>query len=223
MAGKLATPIKPVRRVARTQAERRAATRRGLLSAAEKLIVERGFAAASLAEIARAAGVSKGAIYHHFRSKDDLLLALLDEHFKERSGAVDRISAAPGAAAAQRLVAEIPFDRSWNLLFLEFVVRASREERFREELRSRLEHFREQSSRGIGEFLEREGIEPELSPQQLALAVAALGNGLAIEGLTDPDSNTDPLYAAVLGLMLDGLMARSRSGQPATPLSRDKP
>jgi AcrR family transcriptional regulator len=202
MAGKLAV---------RTQAERRATTRSELLAAAEELIAERGFAHASLADIAAAAGVSKGAIYHHFQSKDDLLMALLDQHFEQRMGAIDRIAATPGPAAAQRLVDEIPFDRRWNLLFLEFVVRAARDEQFRVELRSRLERFRAQSVRGIEGFLEREGVASELSPQQLALAIAALGNGLAIEGLTDPGSKTDPLYAALLGLLLEGLVARSQA------------
>ena len=200
MAGKLAT---------RTQAERRAATRGDLLAAAERLIAERGFAEASLADIATVAGVSKGAIYHHFQSKEDLLLALLDERFAERIAAVARIAAAPGAEAAQRLVEEIPFDRRWNLLFLEFVVRAAREDHFRRELRERLGRLREHSARGIEAFLEREGIESELGGEELALAVAALGNGLAIEGLIQPGGSTDPIYASVMGLMLEGLVARS--------------
>jgi hypothetical protein len=55
----------------RTQAERRAATRAELLAAAEELFAERGFSEASLGEIAGLAGVSKGALYHHFLSKDD--------------------------------------------------------------------------------------------------------------------------------------------------------
>ena len=200
MAGKLAT---------RTQAERRAATRAELLAAAEQRIAERGFSDASLADIAGAAGVSKGAIYHHFQSKDELLLALLEQRFEERIAAVARIAVAPGAEATQRLVDEIPVDRRWTLLFLEFVIRAAREDRFRVELRGRLDRLREHSARGIEAFLEREGIEPDLGAEELALAVAALGNGLAIEALIDPGRSTDPLYASVLALMLDGLRARS--------------
>ena len=187
-----------------------------MLSAAEELIAERGFAAASLAEIAEAAGVSKGAIYHHFRSKDDLLLALLDQHFEERMRAVEPIAATPGAAAAERLVEEIPFDRRWNLLYLEFVVRAARDERFREELRGRLQRLRKHGARGIEGYLEREGIRSELKPQQIALALAAVGNGLAIEGLTDPDTSTDPLYAYILGLLFEGMVARSQRDGRAT-------
>ena len=189
---------------------RRATTRRGLLRAAERLVAERGFAAASLADIAAAAGVSKGAVYHHFQSKDELLLALLDQRFAERIDAAERIAAVPGPAAAQRLVEEIPFDRRWNLLFLEFAVRAARDDDFRIEFRRRLERLRVESARRIERFLADQGIESALSPSDLALVVGSLGNGLAIEGLTEPGAATDVLYASVLGLILEGLIARSR-------------
>jgi AcrR family transcriptional regulator len=196
MAGKLAR---------RPQSERRAATRAGLLDAAEELFAERGFAGTSLADVAEAAGVSKGAIYHHFPSKDDLFLALLEQHFAERRSAVERIAAAPGKAATERLVAEIPQDRLWNLLFLEFVVRAGRDEAFRRQLRRLLDGLREKSTAGVERFLAREKTAAELGADQLAVAIAALGNGLAIEAMTDPEADTDPLYAAALRLWLEGL------------------
>jgi TetR/AcrR family transcriptional regulator len=48
------------------------ATRAAILAAAEDHFVEHGFAAASIADIARSAGVTKSLIHHHFKSKDDL-------------------------------------------------------------------------------------------------------------------------------------------------------
>lgn len=55
------------------------ATRRALLDAAGELFAERGFARTSLDDVASAARVTKGAIYHHFPSKNGVLEALLDE------------------------------------------------------------------------------------------------------------------------------------------------
>jgi AcrR family transcriptional regulator len=55
-----------------TQAERRAATTAAIETAARQLFAERGFAATSIDDIAEAAGVTKGALYHHFASKDRL-------------------------------------------------------------------------------------------------------------------------------------------------------
>lgn len=85
-----------------TQHERRAATRAALLSAAADAIVDTG-PAASMADIARRASVSTGALQHHFASKTDLLVEVVrvgwDDLF-DRSLLVDR-----GAPAAQRVEA----------------------------------------------------------------------------------------------------------------------
>jgi len=63
----------------RTQAERRAATRRALLDAARSLFAERGYHGAAAEEIVRRAGLTRGALYHHFEDKRDLFRAVVDE------------------------------------------------------------------------------------------------------------------------------------------------
>lgn len=55
------------------------ATREDIVSAALRLFAERGFASASIAEIAEVAGITKGAIYWHFDSKDALFKAIFDQ------------------------------------------------------------------------------------------------------------------------------------------------
>ncbi len=60
-----------------TKAESAAQTRGRLLAAAGKLYYERGYAATSLADIAEEAGVTKGAVYAHFESKEELVTAVL--------------------------------------------------------------------------------------------------------------------------------------------------
>src|SRR4051794_24769266 len=63
-----------------TNAERQARTRARLLEAAAKVFARRGFHAASVDEVAGEAGYSTGALYHQFKGKEDLFLALLEEH-----------------------------------------------------------------------------------------------------------------------------------------------
>jgi AcrR family transcriptional regulator len=60
------------------KAQQSAKTREALLSTCLSLFAERGFASTSIDEIARAAGLTKGAMYWHFASKDDLFQAILD-------------------------------------------------------------------------------------------------------------------------------------------------
>ncbi|WP_066900755.1 TetR/AcrR family transcriptional regulator [Mycolicibacterium houstonense] len=57
-------------------------TRSVLLDAAEEVFAEKGFAPATLDDIARAAGYTKGAIYKHFATKEDLFLAVSDRYWR---------------------------------------------------------------------------------------------------------------------------------------------
>lgn len=74
---------------ARTRREEYAeATYSALVESAAECFFEHGFAATSLDEVARRARVTKGAIYHHFASKRDLFMAVLEQHEEKESGRV---------------------------------------------------------------------------------------------------------------------------------------
>ena len=59
---------------------RTAGTQRALLNAAREVFVEQGFANASIAEVVQRAGSSVGSLYHHFGGKNELFLALWQDH-----------------------------------------------------------------------------------------------------------------------------------------------
>src|SRR6266540_3788275 len=63
----------------RRQADRSDATRAALLAAATPLFAARGFAGVGTEEIVRAAGVTRGALYHQFRDKRELFAAVAEE------------------------------------------------------------------------------------------------------------------------------------------------
>lgn len=62
--------------MARRTPEQAAETREAVLRAARKLFAEAGYSGASVAAIAEGAGVTKGALFHHFQSKEDLFLEI---------------------------------------------------------------------------------------------------------------------------------------------------
>src|SRR5512143_1597855 len=64
-------------------------TRGRIMEAAIKLFSERGFDASSVDDICAEAGVSKGAFYHHFESKQALFLALLDGWLRTIDSAIE--------------------------------------------------------------------------------------------------------------------------------------
>ncbi|HEU4599886.1 MAG TPA: helix-turn-helix domain-containing protein [Solirubrobacterales bacterium] len=77
--------------VRRTQAERTEATRDALIAAARRLFTERGYEAVGTEEIVRAAGVTRGALYHHFGDKASLLDAVYERIEAESTERVARI------------------------------------------------------------------------------------------------------------------------------------
>jgi AcrR family transcriptional regulator len=75
----------------RTQSERTEATRSALMVAARRLFTERGYDAVGTEEIVRAAGVSRGALYHHFGGKAELLEAVYERLEAESTERVARV------------------------------------------------------------------------------------------------------------------------------------
>jgi len=75
----------------RTQSERTEATRGALMAAARRLFAERGYDAVGTEEIVRAAGLTRGALYHHFGSKAELLGAVYERLEAESTERVARV------------------------------------------------------------------------------------------------------------------------------------
>ena len=72
-------------------AERRALMRAKLLAAARTLFVEKGFAEASTPDIVKQAGVTRGALYHHFADKEALFRAVVEAEALAVRDAIDAI------------------------------------------------------------------------------------------------------------------------------------
>jgi AcrR family transcriptional regulator len=107
-------------------------TRELLLKSAEIVFVRDGYLGAELGEIATLAGRSKGAIYGHFKSKEDLYFALLEERtsgYRERVEAVlvgCKTSKEISRALVDHFFSAVKEDKAWCRLLLEFKLFAVR-------------------------------------------------------------------------------------------------
>ena len=72
--------------------QRRREFRRSILSAAEKVIVRRGYSTLTMDDVAREAQLSKATLYHYFRGKGELLLAILGQFFEDLEQEVRKTS-----------------------------------------------------------------------------------------------------------------------------------
>jgi AcrR family transcriptional regulator len=104
----------------RTQAERRTATRSALVRATVDTLVELGYARTTTQEVQSRAGVSRGALTHHFTAKADLVLAAMDHLYEEFSESVRKAAAAlPDDPASRiRLGVELIWERFHGPLFV---------------------------------------------------------------------------------------------------------
>jgi AcrR family transcriptional regulator len=95
----------------RSQAERTAQTRSAVIAAVVDAIAERGFQGATAQEITQRAGVTWGAVQHHFGGKDGLLLAVLEDSFQRFA---ERLADVPleRASIAERV--DVFVERAWE-------------------------------------------------------------------------------------------------------------
>src|SRR5438132_3616641 len=99
-------------RARRTQAERRASTRTALLDAAIDCLVEQGYANTTTRRIAERAGVTPGAVHHHFAGKAELLSEAV-RHLSERL-AKEMLARVPRDAPSIQARCEQILDHLWE-------------------------------------------------------------------------------------------------------------
>ncbi len=92
-----------------------AVRREELIDCAQRLFLSRGYEKTTINDVIAATDLSKGAFYHHFRSKEDLLEAITERFARESLVFVTRLSADPGLDALQRLNSLLALGRDWKL------------------------------------------------------------------------------------------------------------
>jgi AcrR family transcriptional regulator len=198
-------------------AELRGTSREQLLDAAASVFAERGYQGASVEAIAAAAGVTKGALYWNFESKADLFFSLLEERVDQR---VRLLVGAAEAIAGEETVTPLVSreissladeERQLHLLAHEYWALAARDPELGARFAERQRSLREVISRALVAHHEATSVALTHDPMELATAVLALGTGLGMDRIIDPDAVPETLFGEILQLIYDGLVLRSAS------------
>ena len=189
--------------MARSNKERTEATRLALIEAGRRLFVERGYAETATPDIVTEAGVTRGALYHHFEDKKALFRAVVEREAEMVAADIERRSAPAGSPRDALLWgAGAYFDAMavpgrTRLLLLEapavlgvegagMIVSDNAEGKLRQ---------------GLADLLAGSGNEPLVTPLTALLSAAFDRAAIAIEAGSERTA-----HEAAIGALLDGLV-----------------
>ncbi|CDO30016.1 TetR/AcrR family transcriptional regulator [Mycolicibacterium porcinum] len=193
-----------------TRAETQARTRAALLEAAAETCARKGYAAASVDEIAAVAGYSVGAVYSNFSSKENLFSELMNER---ASGRLDKVvqtisenaDGGPLTALGRMLVEIADNEIEFEAIQAEFWLHSVRNPDAMVTLRDRSARTLASLREILAETLERNNIDDSVSVDGFAVVVLALFQGLVRQRRIDPDRVPEELFGQALAWQLAGM------------------
>ena len=166
---------------------------------------EQGIGGASIEAIAAAAGFTRGAFYSNFASKDELIIAMLEDHVEQsirrnldllaRHQNLDDFIEALKTMDRSR---QDPLGRS-PLLHMEMILFVARAEKRRPELAKRLRARRKLIADIVETTLKNRGRDGSRNPAWTAAIVLALEDGFRLHRLIDPETTPADSFLRAIG------------------------
>ncbi len=164
-------------------------TRTKILDSAVKLFSNNGYNKASVDDICAEAGISKGAFYHHFKSKQELFLALLDGWLKNIDNAIKTSKELTAPETFMQMTEAFPylFKTAGDGLpmFLEFWLQASRDQKIWEASISPYHRYHKYFTSLIKKGVD-EGSFVAVDPDLTSRMIISTAMGLLLQSLLDP-------------------------------------
>jgi AcrR family transcriptional regulator len=165
-----------------------------LFEAAAQVFEEQGIGGASIEAIAAAAGFTRGAFYSNFKSKDELIIAMLEDHvaqsIRRNLDLLAEHKTMPEFLNALRSMdrsRQDPLGRS-PLLHMEMILFVARAEKRRPELAKRLRARRKLVADIVETAAKNSGKNGARNPEWIAAIVLALEDGFRLHRLIDPET-----------------------------------
>ena len=192
-------------------------SRERILAAAVSIFAHKGFQRASLDEIAAEAHLTKGAIYWHFRSKNDLFTSLLEYRFQQHTAPLAEelalALAAPTTQARQQAIATMLRDMlnrfhdnaAWPRLYLEFVSQ-TRDNQIASSMAKLYDHARLLAKQMIERLVEAGITDPDLDADTVSIFWCALIDGFMLAWVMKPETFADgQLVERTVAMLWNGL------------------
>jgi AcrR family transcriptional regulator len=164
-----------------------------VLAAAMEVFAERGFHGASVEDICERAGFTRGAFYSNFDSKDDLVLALYEQHLDRLSARVEALAAREDLAPRQILEgvlgvwAESPrAEEQWYLVQAEFTLHAIRDKEAGRAWAAQQASVRERLAGLVERIAEQHHLRLSVTPEEFIRLALAVSQGAMAQHLLQP-------------------------------------
>ncbi len=198
-----------------TREDSRDQTTQRLLDAAQRLIAKKGLSAASVEDIAAAAGYTRGAFYSNFSSKGDLFIELLRRdhartHAEMAALRNDQLSLDHIQSRTRDLYGQVYHDNESFMNWTEARMLAARDAKFRAKLNALLAEKRGQIAEFIEYFYKRAGVVAPVPPAAMAMGFMALVEGMKLSLLSSPGDVPDGTAESVLSVFIDSIMQMAR-------------
>jgi AcrR family transcriptional regulator len=190
-------------------------TTQRLLDAAQKLIARKGLDAASVENIAAAAGYSRGAFYSNFESKDDLFIELLRRDHQKATDQFNELRTAglpvdEVQIRAVDLYAHIFRDNESFMNWTEARMMAARDIKFRVKLDALMAEKRAQIAAFIEYFYNLVSVKPPMAPEKMAMGFMSLAEGVRLFMMSSPSEMTPPIAESLLSMFVESIMNSAR-------------
>jgi AcrR family transcriptional regulator len=183
-----------------------------ILDAAVRKFATAGYDAASVDDICAEAGVSKGAFYHHFPSKQAVFLALMQDWLAMIDMGMEAVHAETVPETFIKMTELLPvvFAAAADRLpmFLEFWLQASRDATVWKAVIAPYRHYQEHFAKLIAVGIAEGSLKP-IDPQITAQVIVSLAVGLVLQGVLDPHgSDWEKTARESMQILMNGMANR---------------